>query len=63
MASKRNPKPDPTPAERAEADRAIREFIAAQDAVPESERRFVTSDKFHGPVGQPGVPADPVTPS
>lgn len=48
-----NDKSDPTPEERAEADRAIREFMAAQAAVPESERTQITSDKFDGPIGEP----------
>lgn len=46
-------KPDPTPEERAEADRAVRKFMVAQDAVPISERTQITSDKFDGPIGEP----------
>jgi len=44
---------DPTLEERAEAEREIREFMASQQEVPESERTVISNEKYDGPIGEP----------
>jgi len=48
-----NSRPDPTPEERAEAQKAIEEFMAAQDKIPEPDRVVIKSEKYDGPIGEP----------
>jgi hypothetical protein len=43
---------DPTPEERAEAEKSVREFMQAQQAVPESERIVISSEKYDGQIGE-----------
>jgi len=47
----KNHRSDPTPAERAEAEISIREFMQRQEEVPESERIVISSAKYDGPIG------------
>jgi hypothetical protein len=45
--------PTPTPEERAAAEKSVREFMEAQQAVPESERIVISSKKYDGQIGEP----------
>lgn len=46
-----DPQPDPTQEEREEAERAVREFMALQAVVAESERTIIGNRKFEDGVG------------
>lgn len=44
----------PTPEEAAAADALAREFLEQISAVPVEERNLLTSEKFAGPIAEPG---------
>jgi len=49
----RNNHPDPTPEELDAAEESVREFMNAQQAVPESERIMISSEQYDGQIGEP----------